>query len=59
MALREVKVIFEDNNVIHTNMSAHLTDEEIREYYKVGRQFNISSSESDRLVKVKEVEIIQ
>ena len=35
-ALREVEVTFSDGSKLETNMAAHLTDEEIKDYYKVG-----------------------
>lgn len=57
--LREVKVTFENDNVIHTSMAAHLEDDDILEYYKKGRQFNLGSSAQDILTKVKEVAIIK
>ena len=56
-ALREVRVTFEDGHVIETSMSAHLTDEQIKEYYKIGRVFNVGSV-GDNLQKVYEVEIL-
>ncbi len=56
--LREVKVLFDDGNVIHTNMAAHLTDKEIYNYYKKGRVFNLGKGEKDYLSKVKDVKII-
>lgn len=53
--LRRVKVVFDNGDVINTSMAAHLTDEEILDYYKVGKVFNLGSGELDNLQKVKEV----
>jgi len=39
--LRSVKVTYGDGTVISTNMAKDLTDEEIKNYFKVGRKFNI------------------
>jgi hypothetical protein len=39
-------------------MAAHLSDEEILDYYKVGKKFNIGSID-DKMVKVKKVNIIK
>lgn len=56
--LREVKIFFENNDVIHTNMASHVTDDEIRAYYKPGKQFNLGA-ENDLMIKVVRVEIIK
>jgi len=56
--LRNVKVIFENGSTINTSMAARLTDEEIKEYYKIGKVFNIGSVE-DNLQKVIKVEILK
>jgi len=58
-ALREVEVLFADGSKIETNMAAHLTDEEIKNYYKVGSTFNLGHGEKDKMVKVKSVRIIK
>ena len=57
--LREVEVTFSDGNVIKTNMAAHLTDEEIKNYYKVGSEFNVGSGPKDKMAKVKSVKILK
>lgn len=41
--LRSVTVKYADGTVINTNMAAHLTDEDIRNYYKVGKLFNLGN----------------
>ena len=55
--MRSVKVTFSDNNSLVTSMSASLTDDDIRAYYRIGRVFNVGSVE-DKLVKVASVEIL-
>jgi len=57
-ALREVEVTFSDGSKLETNMAAHLTDEEIKDYYKVGSSFNIGSVK-DKMVKVKSAKILK
>ena len=59
MALREVEVRFTNGNKLVTSMAAHLTDQEIKAYYKVGRTFNVGASANDRLTKVKSVKILR
>ena len=58
-ALREVEVIFSDGSKIETNMAAGLSDEDIKDYYKVGTSFNLGKGEKDKMVKVKSVKIIK
>jgi hypothetical protein len=58
MALREVRVTFDNGNIIETNMASHLNNDAILDYYKIGKTFNIGSSE-DLLVKVSKVEILK
>lgn len=56
--LREVEVTYSDGTVIGTSMAAHLTDDDIRNYFKVGRSFNIGNGALDKIVKVEKVDII-
>lgn len=60
--LRSVKVNFENGDSISTSMAAHLTDEQINDYYKIGRPFNLGNGSAgkreDRMTKVKSVEIL-
>jgi len=55
--LRHVKVTYSDGNVIYTDMAAHLTNEQILSYFKVGKWFNIGNSE-DNMQTVTKCEII-
>lgn len=56
--LRSVKVTYDNGDVVHTNMAADLTDDEIRDYFKIGKTFNIGDGPNDKMVKVKDVEIL-
>jgi len=58
-SLREVEVIFLDGSKIETNMAAHLSDAEIRNYYRIGSIFNLGHGEKDKMVKVKSVRILK
>ena len=55
--LRGVKVTYSNGQSIATSMAAHLTDEDIKNYFRVGRVFNIGSV-TDDLQAVKHVEIL-
>lgn len=55
---RTVKITYDSGDEVTTDMSGKLTDEEIYDYFKVGRVFNIGSSE-DKMVKVKKVDILE
>lgn len=57
--LRGVKVTYADGSVIPTSMAAHLSDEEIYDYFKKGKMFNIGNGENDNLQAVEKVEIIR
>ena len=57
--LRSVKVTYDNGDEITTNMAAHLTDEDINNYFKIGKSLNIGSSGNDLISKVKKVEILK
>jgi hypothetical protein len=57
--LRAIEVTFSDNSKLSTDMAANLTDQEMKDYYKIGRVFNIGQGEKDKLVKVKSVKILK
>ena len=40
-------------------MAAHLTDDEINNYYKPGKLFNLGVAGKDKMVKVKKVIILE
>lgn len=55
--LVDVTVKFDNGDVINTNVNGNQTDEQIRDYYKVGKTFNLGYNEEteDTLAKVVEV----
>lgn len=55
--LRVVKVFYQGGGIITTSMASHLTDDDINSYFRIGRVFNIGSSE-DSLRVVERVEIL-
>jgi len=55
--LRSVKVHFNDGNHLVTNMAAGLSDEEIRNYYAIGRSFNLGIVENN-MAQVTKVVIL-
>lgn len=57
MPLRSVKVKFDKGGEITTSMAAHLTDEDIYNYYKIGSYFNLGTIDDD-MQKVVDVEIL-
>jgi hypothetical protein len=57
-ALREVEITFSDGSKLNTSMGANVTDEQIKDYYKVGSSFNIGTVE-DKMVKVKSIKILK
>lgn len=57
--LRSVKVTYDNGKVITTSMAANLSDKQIKDYFKIGKQFNIGSGEKDLMAKVKKVEILE
>jgi hypothetical protein len=47
-------------NELHmVNMGANVTDQEIRDYFKIGSLFNIGCSAYDLMAEVEKVEIIR
>jgi hypothetical protein len=55
MGMRTVEVKFENGKKITTSING--TDEEIKNYYKVGREFNIGDGVENDMQKVKSVQI--
>jgi hypothetical protein len=54
--MRVVKVTFSNKDTITTSING--TDSEIRDYYKIGKVFNLGVVD-DKLVKVVSVEILK
>ncbi len=57
--LRSVRVTYSDGNTVLTSMAAGLTDKQIRDYFAIGRQFNIGNGPEDLLATVTAVEILK
>jgi hypothetical protein len=57
--LRAVKVYFANGDSLITSMSAHLTDQDIKDYYRIGRYFNLGSGDKDNMQPVVKVEILK
>lgn len=55
--MREVKITYSDGIIIETDING--TNKEIKEYFKIGRVFNIGNGEKDKLARVKKVEILK
>ena len=54
--MKTVKVFFADNDSITTQING--TDEEIRDYYRIGRLFNIGTNGNDNMQAVVKVKIL-
>jgi len=58
--LRSVRVIYDDGTDYTTSMASGLTDDEINDYFKVGRKFNVGGPQgTDKMAKVKKVKILK
>ncbi len=57
--LRAAKIIFDNGDSITTSLAANLTDDEIKNYYRIGRVFNLGNGELDLMAKVTEVIILK
>lgn len=57
--LRTVKVIWSDGSSMTTNLAARLSDDDIKQYYKKGKIFNIGSGAKDKMVTVRDVQILE
>ena len=56
--LKTAKCYYENGEIIITDVSGKLTDEEIKQYF-IGKYFNIYCRDEDKLVKCVGVEIIE
>lgn len=56
--LRAIEVTYSNGDVILTSMAAHLTDEQMTDYFRVGKQFNIGSA-TDNMQKVVSTKILR
>ena len=57
--LRSVKVTYENGDVVDISMAAHLTDIEIYDYFKPGKQFNVGVGPNDNMQTVAKCEILE
>ena len=57
-SLKRVQVPYEGGDMITTSMSGSLTNAEIKNYFRVGRKFNIGI-EKDEIRAVKKVKILK
>jgi hypothetical protein len=63
--LREVAIYYKNiglkkANELHCiNMAAHLTDQEIKDYFKIGKIFNLGCGPFDLMGEVEKIEIIK
>jgi len=60
--LRSVTVEYSDGTKVNTSMAAHLTDAEIKDYFRIGRKFNLGNAPvdgdyGDNIQSVKDVVI--
>jgi len=51
-----VHVYYDNGECVPTSMAAGLTDEQIKKYFAIGREFNIGSV-TDRMAKVEQIKI--
>ena len=56
--LRAIKVTYSDGSEIIASMASHLTDEEMLNYFEVGKWFNIGSN-ADNMQQVVKSEILR
>ena len=54
-----VNVTYENGEVVPTEVNADMTEDEIREYFKPGKEFNIGTGNKDNFQKVKSIEILK
>lgn len=52
-----VKVEFDNGETIETEVSKDATDDDIKNYYAVGKEFNLGQGGRDRMAKVKNVSV--
>ena len=57
--LRAAKITFDNGDTITTDLAAGLSDQEILDYYAVGRQFNLGRGGDDLMAKVTAVQILK
>ena len=53
--MKTVSVKYSNNSTIVTIMAEHLTDEDIRRYFAIGKPFNIGCGGNDLMATVESV----
>lgn len=56
--LRAIRVIYDNGMDITTNMASHLTDDQMKSYFRIGKSFNVGCAGNDVITKVIETQII-
>lgn len=57
--LRAVKVTYSNGRIIGTSMASNLTNTQIKNYFEIGKKFNIGNGAKDLIVSVKKVNIVR
>lgn len=57
--LRSIWVKYSDGTEYTTNMAAHLTDQEMLDYFAINKVFNLGKGEDDHMVKVVDRKIVE
>ena len=52
-----VKVTFDNGETIETEVADNATDDDIKNYYAVGKEFNLGQGGQDKMAKVKDVTV--
>lgn len=52
-----VTITYDNGDVVTTDVNGNQTDDQIREYFKVGKEFNLGNGEEDKMAKVVKVDI--
>jgi len=57
-AMKGVKVTYDNGDTTTTSVNPNVSDDNIREYFKVGSTVNIGDGPDDKMVKITDVEIL-
>jgi len=58
-SLRAVKVTYSNGKMIGTSMASNLTNRQIKNYFEIGKKFNLGNGAKDLIVSVKKVQIVR
>lgn len=56
--MKAVKVDYDNGDTIATSVNPNVSDDDIREYFKVGSEINIGDAPNDKMAKITNVEIV-